>query len=83
MKTTITIPDTYHKMLRKISIYRSMTLTDLVSEAIRKTFFSAAIDDSVNSQTADLPFNQLHGMMRGSVSSKRDIGKLKKIWNKK
>lgn len=76
MKTTISIPDLYHKRLKKIAIDRSATLNDLVAEALQHKFFHS--ENVVENQ--DFPFNQLKGVLGKFSSSEAEIKQLKKIW---
>lgn len=82
MKTIITLPDHYHKELKKIAIERSTTLTSLIWETLKEKFFS---DSSKNDNTISrqLPLNQLKGILSQHKSSEHDINQLKQIWDKK
>lgn len=80
MKTSIAIPDNYHKRLRKIAIDRSSTMAELICEAIREKFFRK--DSSVSDEKPSLPFNELRGIL-SSHATMKDIQDLKKLWNRK
>ena len=81
MKTSIAIPDNYHKQLRKLAIDRSSTMAELICEAIRKTFFPDAPTETTTTHT--LPFNQLRGILADTHSTYKEIQDLKKLWNRR
>lgn len=67
-----------------MSIDRSLTLSDLVAEALRKTFFTASGSHEPDTSTeSPLPFTRLQGVLKNVSTSTREIRRLKKIWNSK
>lgn len=81
MKTTISLPDEYHKKLRKIAIDRSSTMAELISEAVREKFFKG--NSSSSQQRPSFPFNELRGLLSPQSTSLKEIQDLKKLWNRK
>lgn len=78
MKTTISLPDEYHRKLRKMAIDHSSTMADLICEAIRDKFFH---EKGVRPQAAKTPspLSQLQGILDTSSSAKEMLN-LKKLW---
>ena len=88
MKTTITIPDVYHKQLRKMAIDESVTLNDLIERAIVRVFFTgnpssqSLHEEDLEVSHKELPLNSLAGILKGITSTTdEEIKELKNIWN--
>lgn len=82
MKTTITLPDTYHKKLKKLAVDRSLTMAGLICEAVRDRFFSfKGVEAASEDMQETLPLNQLQGFLGPASTTDKEIKKLKHIWN--
>lgn len=82
MKTTIFIPDSYHKKLKKIAIDQSTTMAELICQAVEEKFF---VSSSFHHQglSLPLPLNHLQGALKGLSSSPKEVMNLKNIWKVK
>ena len=82
MKTTITLPDNYHKKLRKLAIDRSLTMADLICDAVRDRFFSFKGGEALSeNMPGALPLNQLQGFLGPVSATDKEIKKLKRLWS--
>lgn len=79
MKTTITIPNEEHMALRKLAIERSVTMSDLIVEAVTEKFLL----NMKKKVAAPTGLKSLEGFLSDQKSSMKDIRELKKIWERK
>ena len=79
MKTTITLPDSYHKQLKQLATKRSTTMTKLVWEALKQTFFPPQIKTTKQDSP---PFKRMKGIFSDMSASEEDIQELKKTWSR-
>jgi hypothetical protein len=70
VKTTLRLPDFYHKKLRKVAIDRSLTMAELICQAIREKFFST--DEPVP--------GKIQGILKDRPSTEKEIKNLKRLW---
>lgn len=82
MKTTVSIPDSYHKKLKKIAIDQSTTMAELICQALEEKFFVSS-KSHYQSPLPSLPFNHLKGVLKGLSSSPKEVMDLKNIWKVK
>ena len=82
MKTTITLPDIYHKQLKRLAIDHSKTMAELIVEAIKSTFFGR-VDTRESKNLPGSPLSRLEGSLHTVSGSEKQVMNLKKIWNKK
>src|SRR3989338_1134913 len=79
MKTTITIPNEEHMALRKLALERSVTMSDLIVEAVTEKFLL----NMKKPVAASTGLKSLEGVLTDQKSSMKDIRELKKIWELK
>ena len=77
MKTTLSLPDSYHRSLRKIAIDRSVTMAALICEAIKEKFFMGSLIDD---RTDIMPLQKTRGILKDKPSTAKEIRLLKKVW---
>jgi len=82
MKTTITLPNLYHKELKKIAVDQSKTMAELIWEAVQEKFFKGKKVTEKKSKE-EFPFNKLKGLMKAFDTSEIEISDLRQQWKKR